>query len=303
MFLRLLFILSLFVTTLFSSSVFALGKLSHQIVCQLTYDLLPLAKQQKINNLLNQLPEKQKKLINSYNRVDESSAITFANSCTWADAIKKNDAFDQFKPWHYINIERDSLSITKDTCVKNCVTQAINFHKTTLANSINTQEQAEALMFLGHWLGDIHQPLHVSFSSDYGGNRNKIIPLVGRCNNLHWYWDECLLYPATKSENKTDKFNYLAFKKSVIQELSSKLALSPKAKWIKTDVVDWANESLTLIREEKFNYCQLNEIHCESKQNEKITITKEYHQHYQKILKERMLQAAVRLSSILETTL
>ncbi len=303
MILRLLFILSVFFTTLFSSPVFALGKLSHQIVCQLTYDLLPLAKQQKIDSLLNQLPEKQKKLINSYNRVDESSAITFANSCTWADAIKKNEAFDSFKPWHYINIERNSLSITKDTCKKDCITQAINYHKTALSDSNNTQEKAEALMFLGHWLGDIHQPLHVSFSSDYGGNRNKISPFVGRCNNLHWYWDECLLYTKPKSENKTEKFDYLAFKKSITRELSSKLALSPKEKWIKSNVTDWANESLTIIREEKFNYCQLNETSCESKQNEKITITKEYHQHYQVILHKRMLQAAVRLFSILEKTL
>jgi S1/P1 Nuclease len=31
-------------------------------------------------------------------------------------------------------------------------------------------QQNEALKFLTHFCGDIRQPLHVSFASDYGGN-------------------------------------------------------------------------------------------------------------------------------------
>jgi len=35
----------------------------------------------------------------------------------------------------------------------------------------------EALLFLSHFMGDIHQPLHVGFTTDEGGNTIK----------LHWY--------------------------------------------------------------------------------------------------------------------
>ena len=297
--LRIQIIVSIIFISLFSTSAFALGKLSHQLVCQLSYDLLPSAKQQKIDELLSQLSSKDIKRINAYNRNKEDQKITFAESCTWADAIKKDKTYDRYKPWHYLNIERNTLSVTKETCSKNCVTAAISFHKNQLINAKDSQEKNEALMFLGHWLGDIHQPLHVSFSSDYGGNRNKITPLVGRCENLHWYWDECLLYPAPKKEKKADGFDYLAFKAEVFKQLNHKLISSPKAQWANTDITDWANESLMLIREEGFNYCQLSADDCLSKQSDKIVITEAYHQHYQAILHERMLQAAVRLSSLL----
>jgi hypothetical protein len=54
-------------------------------------------------------------------------------------------------------------------------------------------------MALGHWVGDIHQPLHVSFADDRGGNGIDA-RLTGRCgrskfrpDNLHAVWDNCLL--------------------------------------------------------------------------------------------------------------
>lgn len=301
--LRIQIIFSIIFISIFSTPAFSLGKLSHQLVCQLSYDLLPSAKQQKIDELLSQLSIKDQKRINKYNRNKENQKITFAESCTWADAIKKDKSFNHFKPWHYLNIERNTLSVTKETCSENCVTAAIPFHKNQLISAENAQEKAEALMFLGHWLGDIHQPLHVSFSSDYGGNRNKIKPLVGRCENLHWYWDECLLYSIPKKEDKAGDFDYLAFKTAVFQQLSHILASSPKTQWADSDMTDWANESLTLIREKEFNYCQLSADNCLSKQNDKVVITEAYHQHYQAILHKRMLQAAVRLSSLLSQAL
>jgi S1/P1 Nuclease len=32
------------------------------------------------------------------------------------------------------------------------------------------EERLEALEYLGHWVGDVDQPLHVSFQDDRGGN-------------------------------------------------------------------------------------------------------------------------------------
>ena len=43
--------------------------------------------------------------------------------------------------------------------------------------------QTRGLEFLGHWVGDVHQPLHVSFKDDRGGNA---ILEQGPCDNdLH----------------------------------------------------------------------------------------------------------------------
>jgi hypothetical protein len=48
-----------------------------------------------------------------------------------------------------------------------------------------------ALKFLGHWIGDLHQPLHVSFEDDRGGGR---VLTSGPCGlNLHAVWDGCIV--------------------------------------------------------------------------------------------------------------
>ena len=283
-----------------STPSFALGKIAHQLTCQLSYDLLSKEKQLKVDTLLSTLPSAMVKRLNKYNHEKANKAITFANSCTWADLIKKDPDYEKFKAWHYVNIARDDTKVTNKTCSSNCITKAIPYHKNILTQSESPEEKREALMFLGHWIGDIHQPLHVSFSSDYGGNKNKITPFVGRCSNLHWYWDECILYPTSKHKNKP--FNYDAFKHNLYQQLSLKLTNSDKRQWFSA-VSSWANESLQINRDETFNYCYLEESTCKSTQNEKIIITKDYHLKYQKIIHQRILKAAVRLANVLDTSL
>lgn len=55
------------------------------------------------------------------------------------------------------------------------------------------------LMALSHWIGDIHQPLHISFADGRGGNgidvklRGKCGTLGDRPDNLHAVWGKCLL--------------------------------------------------------------------------------------------------------------
>jgi hypothetical protein len=41
----------------------------------------------------------------------------------------------------------------------------------------NPDNLTESLMFLAHFVGDVHQPLHVSFEKDEGGNSI----------NVRWY--------------------------------------------------------------------------------------------------------------------
>ena len=61
-----------------------------------------------------------------------------------------------------------------------------------LSSSTATEQQRpEALKYVGHWVGDIHQPLHVSFEDDRGGNE---VGVSGLCSwNLHAVWDSCII--------------------------------------------------------------------------------------------------------------
>ena len=153
----LFFFILIFIT--FAHPSFALGKLGHQVVCQLAFDHLPPAKQEKISTLLKRIPNKHQRLINNFNFTKQYSQVTFANACTWADAVKRLESFRIYSTWHYMNVPRDHVSIQANDCNKSCLPQAILKHQQMLAQTQSDAnwEQIQALLFLGHWLGDIHQ--------------------------------------------------------------------------------------------------------------------------------------------------
>jgi hypothetical protein len=63
------------------------------------------------------------------------------------------------------------------TCVLGCVQRLPN-----------GDQRAEALRFLVHFVGDVHQPLHVGFLSNLGGNTLRG-SFFGAVDNLHHIWD------------------------------------------------------------------------------------------------------------------
>jgi hypothetical protein len=52
------------------------------------------------------------------------------------------------------------------------------------------EEKLAALKFPGHWVGDIHQPMHAGFRDDRGGNHVRM--LGSSCESLHTLWDRSI---------------------------------------------------------------------------------------------------------------
>jgi len=132
-----------------SKPSFALGKLGHQLVCQLAFEHLSSDQQQKITTLLNIIPLEHQQAINKYNNQDKNQAMSFSSACTWADAIKSDSSFDRYKSWHYVNVPRTQKSIDGEVCEKNCLPQAIIVHQKQLQESKTSWKRAQALLFLG----------------------------------------------------------------------------------------------------------------------------------------------------------
>lgn len=287
----LLFFTLLFITC--SNPSFALGKLGHQVVCQLAYEHLPPAKQEKISALLKTIPKKHQYLINNYNYKRQNKAIAFADACTWADAIKRLNSFKSYNSWHYMNVPRNHTSISANDCSENCLPQAILTHQHKLTNArknVNWQ-QAQALLFLAHWLGDIHQPLHISFADDLGGNNVTFSHLATKCKNLHWYWDECILYKGKKSKAKW------------LKQLTASWEKQPQPNWQAMQVWQWADESFQLVKKSTFSYCQMtNQGDCK-RLTGKIRLPVNYLTQHQVVIEQRLLLAAQRLTKVLTASL
>lgn len=227
-----------------------------------------------------------------------SKVVSFADTCTWADAIKKDKSFNKYKKWHYLNVSRNQTTVTQKTCTQNCITAAINIHKKQLTELSTSWEKLQALMFLSHWLGDIHQPMHVNFASDLGGNKTKIKMKKVKCNNMHWLWDECLLYSTSKPKGPETLFTMLH------NRLSTQWNKAPITTWEKDSVYTWATESLIIARLPDVLYCAIDEKnYCMPLKEMVIKLPNSYQKNHKFILENRMLQASVRLTSTLENSL
>ena len=95
-----------------------------------------------------------------------------ADSSTWADDLRK--VRPEASPWHYIDIPRDApRSSMAESCPAStgCVTSALAHQIELLRNDgTDARVRADALRFIIHFVGDLHQPLHCVTNNDEGGN-------------------------------------------------------------------------------------------------------------------------------------
>ncbi|PCI44443.1 MAG: hypothetical protein COB49_11130, partial [Alphaproteobacteria bacterium] len=193
------YLLSVFIFVVLSSNSFALSQKGHRIVCEMAYQLINDRTKGKIDFLLSSMPVNHKKKLNAYQRFAEDTDVTLASSCVWADAIKRWSDYSKFKSWHYVNVDRDATAVSDADCNEACVIWGVETHTDELKNGSDNWTKAQAMMFLGHWLGDIHQPLHVSFKDDLGGNRIDVVGYSG-CDNIHSVSDKCIIDHAQDTE-------------------------------------------------------------------------------------------------------
>ena len=90
---------------------------------------------------------------------------------SWADDVRSEQP--DTGPLHYINIPlnatRDKYEIS-EFCKQGCIVDAITKYTQQLKTGNDSKTRADALRFLIHFLGDIHQPLHDETNGDEGGN-------------------------------------------------------------------------------------------------------------------------------------
>jgi len=95
-----------------------------------------------------------------------------ADSATWADDLRSTRP--EASPWHYIDIPRDApFTAIAESCPAStgCVTSALQHQLDLLrSDSTDARTRADALRFVIHFVGDMHQPLHDVTNNDLGGN-------------------------------------------------------------------------------------------------------------------------------------
>jgi hypothetical protein len=122
---------------------------------------------------------------------------TIEEASVWADCIKQlGPRFSYAYNWHYQNVNVCKPFDVKGNCPDgNCVSAQIERDAKLLKDkTVPLRERIQALAFLVHFVGDLHQPLHAGDRGDLGGNRARAaygIYVTERLN-LHTIWDGLL---------------------------------------------------------------------------------------------------------------
>lgn len=137
---------------------------------------------------------------------------TLAGVANWADELRSSspEAFRRTSRWHYVKTEPGTCRVQADQCEGGeCVVGAINAQRAILADRNQPIEaRRDALKFLVHFVGDVHQPFHANSTDDRGGNSYQIslrTPIEPEAyarsryvdgvmgTNLHSIWDYYVL--------------------------------------------------------------------------------------------------------------
>lgn len=123
----------------------------------------------------------------------QAVADALAQASTWPDENRNQTS----GRWHFINLAlQDSKSDIPARCPHdNCVTARIRLFALELRSARPNAPQSEldALRYLIHFVGDLHQPLHAVSNADLGGNCERVSPPVYTAENLHALWDGAIV--------------------------------------------------------------------------------------------------------------
>ncbi|GAA4282315.1 S1/P1 nuclease [Gaetbulibacter aestuarii] len=191
------------------------GPTGHRVVGQIAENYLSVKAKKAIDKLL------------------DGHGLAFVS--TYADDIKADKRYDKYYSWHYINMpmDQDYQESEKNpdgdlvTGITKCM-EVIKDPKTS------KEDKAFYLKLLVHFIGDLHQPMHIGLAEDRGGNDFKVQWFYND-SNLHRVWDSEMI------ENYKMSYSELAANADI---LSAQQIRDIQ----KGTVVDWVNEVHQLTR-------------------------------------------------------
>lgn len=165
---------------------------------------------------------------------DGLSPIYWAN---WLDNASHTPEYDYSKTWHYKNIDADKTYESAPLNAKGDIVRAINEQAAALASGkLSKKESALALKMIIHFLGDLHQPMHMGRYSDLGGNKCKV-KFFDRDTNLHSVWD-------TSLPEAAHKWSYTEWADQIDRE-----AIVPEVVVATGDAEAWAKETYEICKD------------------------------------------------------
>ncbi len=248
----------------------------------------------------------------------EAIADRFADSSTWAD--DQRSIHPSTAGWHFIDIPRGARSGSiSPYCPEStgCVTAAIVDQLVLLHNPDTTpSRRADALRYIIHFIGDIHQPLHTTSNNDRGGNCVPVdfwgrapvetnVQMESFLPNLHSIWDSDLIteYAGTRTPQQLAEDLDSEFKQQIPPWLSGSRDPHVWA-WESHEVAEQVvygllPNKITIEKPVKVSSCADDEHIALRMLNLKEKIAADYEKAATPIVSEQLTKAGARLAAVL----
>ena len=247
----------------FPLPAYAWGPEGHEVIAHIAADNLSPAAHLRLSQFLG----------------GDAPALMVLDS-NWADEIRADRPATA--DWHFVNIEIGSKGYDpgRDCGHDNCVVAQINRDVALMRDpKVPHPAKLEALRFLIHFVGDLHQPLHAADRHDKGGN-GLMVFLNGKRTNLHRVWDE-------------DLVRALGPDPAVIAgDIEAGLGPEDKAKIAGGAPAAWANESFAVASKE---------IYARIPSRGPVRLPRDYAQREKGAVRLQLARAGIRLAAILNT--
>lgn len=210
---------------------------------------------------------------------------TFSFVANDADDFRQIELALVTRDWHFINIDiaHPTYDESRDCPNGDCVNRRIARMVEILSDPRrNNCDKESALIYLIHFMGDMHQPFHTGFGRlengdpDLGGNRVRLT-FDGRDTNLHSLWDSGII----EKQNRSDA-------QWVTRLMTDVLGQRDPAKLAEGTVTDWLNQSHALAA---------------TWHTTKKPFNDQYVTDALPVIEERLLLAGLRLARLIEDAL
>ena len=224
-----------------------------------------------------------------------SRRITLEAVSTWADEIRGTPA--SHPAWHYDNAPVCGQEPRSEYCRNGqCNTAQLERMITVVSDPrASHRERNEALKWIVHLVGDIHQPLHAADNRDEGGNAVAVVLVGVRTrgrSNLHGVWDDELVRLALRT-------------RSARRPPADLAALTIRAEALRHsrgqgNPRSWARESNQLARRIAYHYAAFT---CGAVPRGIVVLDASYQRAAEQVVRDQLLLAGARLAALLNAIL
>jgi len=279
------------------SSAWAWGPEGHEVVADIAEEYLTTNAQKAVKAILG------------------SKDLGDYEIAGWPDIIRGNQEYEAIYPgngsWHYIDFDvwkrySKNFKLTPPENRQDIVSQIGRWEKELASKDIAPGRRLDALRFLVHFVGDVHQPMHCAFrAGDMGGNMIPINSFHGKhysftadtpmdwAPNLHSVWDEYLVYELMAGISP----------KTFANRLVKEITPEQLPYWRKGDPINWATDSYWRARKEAYRWTNGQKLPYTWKRPGMDLTSDNYIDSHLPIVQEQLEKAGVRLAQLLNTAL